>query len=113
MFTLDLSQAYWWPVKFKVPSQSGLDLVDMSFEAEFKRFTTKQVDEMFQRAGTERVPDTELARQVMVGWRQVVGAAGVIPFSAEALGQLLEVPGAGSAIMRAFFESISKGAEKN
>lgn len=113
MFTLDLSQTYWWPVKFKAPSQSGLALVDMSFEAEFKRFTTTAVDEMFQRAGTDRVADSELAREVIVGWRQVVGASGAIPFSAEALSLLLEVPGAGSAIMRAFFESISKGAEKN
>lgn len=113
MFTLDLSQSYWWPVKFKVPSENGLDLVDMSFEVMLKRFTTKQVDDMFQRAGAERVHDNELARQVVVGWRQVVGASGAIPFSAEALNLLLEVPGAGSAIMRAFFESISKGAEKN
>lgn len=113
MFTLDLSQSYWWPVKFKVPSHNGLDLVDMSFEVEFKRFTASQVTAMFQRAGTDHVADSELAREVVIGWRQVVGASGAIPFSTEALGRLLEVAGAGSAIMRAFFESISKGAEKN
>lgn len=113
MFSLDLSSAYWWPVKFKVPSENGLDLVDMSFDGQFKRMTTQQVEEMFRRAGVDRVADSELAREVMVGWREVVGRSGAISFSPEAFGQLLAVPGAGSAIMRSFFESISKGAEKN
>ena len=113
MFTLDLSPKYWWPVTFRVPAADTMQLADMSFEAEFRRMSTEQVDAMFRRAGEQGIPDSTLAREVIVGWRQVVGAGGAIPFTAEALTQLLAVPGAGSAIMKAFFESISKGAEKN
>ena len=113
MFTLDLSPKYWWPVTFRVPAADSMQMADMSFEAEFRRVSAEQMDGMFRRAAEERVSDSTIAREVLVGWRQVVGAGGAIPFTAEALTQLLAVPGAGSAVMSAFFESISKGAEKN
>jgi len=112
MFNLDLSSTYWWPVPFKVPGEDGA-LVDAAFDVQFTRKTASQVEEMMKRAADERRSDSDVAREIVVGWRNVVGAAGAVSFSPEALSRLLAVPGAGTVIVRAFLESVSKGAEKN
>lgn len=113
MFDLDLSDTYWWPVPFAVPSPDGMHTKDMSFEGQFRRFTQAQLDAMNERAVADRKSDSDLAREVLVGWRKVRNAAGEVPFEAAALNRLLAVPVAGSAIMKAFYESLREGVEKN
>lgn len=114
MFKLDLSSTYWWPVQFAVPEVDGLHLQDMSFEAQFRRHSQAQLDALRARIVEKNLSDTDIAREVVAGWRKVVGDdGGDIPFSAETLNRLLAVPAAGSAIMKAFYESISEGLEKN
>lgn len=112
MFSLDLSPTYWWPVPFKVPAEDGT-LVDATFAVQFRRLTSQQIEDKMAAAAKERRSDADLAREVVVGWRDVVNASGVIPFTPEALDRLLSVPGAGGVIMRSLLESVSKGAEKN
>lgn len=113
MFNLDLSSSYWWPVPFGVPAEDGLKVLEMSFEAQFRRMSTEEVDALLEDARVNKKPDSQVARSLLVGWRKVVGAGGAVPFTPEAFDRLLAVPGAGSSIMKAFFESLSKGAEKN
>jgi len=112
MFNLDLSGKYWCTVSFTVPGESG-QRQDMTFDVEFRRYVQAELDDMTQRATDRRLSDTDLAREVTVGWRNVVGTSGSVEFSRDAFNRLLGVPGAGSAVMKAFFESISKGLEKN
>ncbi len=113
MFNLDLSGSYWWPVAFAVPDADGLHLLDMSFDGQFKRFKQEELDKLNERAVTEHMSDSDLAREVLVGWRKVLSGTSERAFSAEALNQLLAVPVAGTAIMKAFYESLREGLEKN
>lgn len=113
MFNLDVSKTYWWPVTFRTPGADGGKLEDMSFTVEFRRYSTDEVEEMMKRAEKDRLSDAKLAREIVVNWRDVIGAGGVMAFSEPNFAKLLKVSGAGSAIMKAFFESLSKGAEKN
>ena len=97
---------------FKVPAEDGT-LADAAFDVQFRRLKAEEVDALMAKAHAERRSDADVAREIVVGWRNVVGASGVIAFTPEAFTKLLAVPGAGTVITRALFESVSKGAEKN
>lgn len=53
-------------------------------------------------------------RQLIHGWEDVVDGAGQpVPFSAEALGQLLDLPSVRAGIYRAYVAALREAAAKN
>lgn len=114
MFTLDLSDTFFWPVRFRVPRADGMGHDEQTFDAEFKRLTQEQINDMLKRAAEERLDDVRLAGEIVCGWKGVVDREKApIPYSEAAKARALSVPGLGSALMRAFFESHAKALEKN
>ena len=63
----------------------------------------------------ERVPDADLAQELVTGWRGVVDEAGeAVPFSKEALGRAMDIPFAHDAVRDALVaELFSRGLAKN
>lgn len=113
MFTLDLSDTFWWPVTFSVPSDNGKH-VKHSFEVEFKRLSTDQIEDLQQRARTERLRDDQVAAELVVGWRGVVDRDGnAIPYTGPHVKRALNVSGLGTAIVAAYFRAQTEAPAKN
>jgi len=113
MFKLALSPAYYWPVKLGLPVDGG-DIKEVTFEAQFRRLTLLEGKRLGEAVLAEKLPDDEVCRRIVLGWRQVSDDTDAeIAFTREAFERLLAVAGAASAIVRAYGESIQKAAEKN
>lgn len=111
-FTLELSDTYFTPVSLRVPVEAVQKT--FSFEVELRRLSTSQHDQLLKRAMDEQMTDAQVARALVVGWREVRGADGAeLPFSEAAFSRLLEVQGAGTAICDAYLGSVKQAAEKN
>lgn len=112
-FRLDLSPTYRWPVRLKVPGEDGT-MQDAHFNVDFVRLKQSEVAEIAKQAGDGNLTDSEFARRVVKGLPDIEdGAGNPIPFSMEALDKVCEIVGVQAAIVRAWFESISEGAQKN
>lgn len=113
MFTLQLSPTYFAEVTLRVPVDAG-KVTTFTFDAELRRLTQAEHDALMERARRDNLSDSEVARVLMVGWRKVRGAdSAELPFTPESLGQLLQVAGAGTAICRAYLDSVGQAAAKN
>lgn len=114
MFTLDLSDSFFWPCRFRIPRADGSGYDEQTFDAEFRRLSQEAMAAMLKRAADERLSDAQLAREILVGWKGVVDAQKApVPFSQVALDRALNVPGLGSAVMHSFFDAHAKAVEKN
>lgn len=114
MFTLDLSDTFFWPVRFRVPKADGTGHDEQTFDVEFKRIPQDAITAMLRRAADERLSDVQLAAEIMVGWKGVVDREKApIPYSEGARDRALSVPGLGSAVMTSFFDAHAKAVEKN
>ena len=115
MFKLMPSPAYWWPVTIGQPAEDKPgEIVATTFDVQFLRKTVSEQQAWMEQVRTEVRTDAEYVRPLVVGFRRVFGEADAeVPFSDEALKQLLDVPGVGTAIARAYFESNDKAAQKN
>lgn len=112
-FVLKQSDTYSWPVTFNVPVDGGRH-DSQTFDASFKRKPQKWIRDIVKRIDADDVIDTDVARQVLVGWSGVNDENGKeIPFSQKALDQLLEVPTLASAIVLAYFNSVAGVKVKN
>jgi len=119
-----LSGSYLWPVAVPVPVDGG-EIETLEFKGRFKRFTQQESEAILKRAlsanrslmtGSEpKDSDTDLgiAPEVMIGWEDMPGDAGTVPFTAEGLEQLLSYGGAARAIVEAWNESLSGKKAKN
>jgi len=119
-----LSGSYLWPVAVPVPVDGG-EIETLEFKGRFKRFTQQESEAILKRAlsanrslmtGSEpKDSDTDLgiAPEVMIGWEDMPGDAGTVPFTAEAFEQLLSYGGAARAIVEAWNESLSGKKAKN
>jgi hypothetical protein len=119
-----LSGSYLWPVTVPVPVDGG-EIETLEFKGRFKRFTQQESEAILKRAiraqstlmsGSEpKDSDTDLgiAPEVMIGWEDMPGDAGTVPFTAEGLEQLLSYGGAARAITQAWNESLSGKKAKN
>lgn len=96
------SATYFWPVTVQLPLD-GEKTDDQPFTAEFKRLTRSEVTEIEKASQT----DADMVRAVLVGWRDVTDDGQDVPFSPEALAQLLDIPQAPIAVIRAFYESLT------
>jgi hypothetical protein len=117
MFTLAKSPSYWWPVVVVVPGDDG-QVITSQFDGLFKRLSPSEHEAQVSkiRAATPEQPygDVQMARDLMEGWRGVVARdGGEIQFTDGTFGQLLDLPGAATAIVKAYNGSLRKAAEKN
>ena len=125
---LKLSSAtgsYLWPVTIKVPADGGL-FEEFTFDARFRRIPQDRTEELMllavknaQRLQMGQEPeangtDRAVAEEILAGWAGVLTDEGEeVPFSASALQSLLMFPGAASAIVLAWYDSINGKKAKN
>ncbi|MFO1217650.1 MAG: hypothetical protein U1E89_04615 [Burkholderiaceae bacterium] len=116
MFNLALSPAYWWPVKVRTPAggDAAGQLNEGEFEVEFNRLGEKAFAQFIREITEKKLSDVQIVPRVLRNFRKVQDESGAsLPYSNDNLGTLLDVPGAATAIVAAFFESRSPAAEKN
>lgn len=97
----------------------------LEFKGRFKRFTQKDSEAILKRAlsanrsimvGSDPElsgTDLGIAPEVMIGWEDMPGDNGTVPYTAEAMEELLTYGGAARAIVEAWNESLNAKKEKN
>lgn len=109
MFRISQSDSYFWPVTVNVPVSGGVFKKE-TFEVEFRRISQSRLKEILADDSFDRVA---FAREVVKGWKGVEDGGAELPFSDDALDQLLDVPLVAAAIFDAFAQSISGAKSKN
>lgn len=112
MFKLKQSATFFWPVEVNVMSDGGA-YEKQTFDAEFRRLSQGQLDELGKNVKASEMTDADFVRQVLTGWRGVADQGEDVPFSATALDQLLDLPGLSAAIVLAFGRAHSGIVRKN
>lgn len=113
MFTLELSDTYFREVTLHLTEQDGRTKA-LSFDAEFKRLSTDEHAALMKRAHDERLSDSQVAAEIMVGWRKVfTGQGAPRPFNAEALQAMLRINGAGTGICKSYLDSVAQVGRGN
>jgi hypothetical protein len=124
-FVLKQSTTYSWPVTFKLPADGG-KFEKQTFDAEFKRLPQARINEIQvevqarvkaserNESITDGINDQSIADEILVGWSGVVDGDGdEVPFSAANKQQLLDIPTVASAIIVAYFDSLTGVKAKN
>jgi len=124
-FVLKQSSSYTWPVSVKLPADGG-KFEKQTFDAQFKRLPQGrineiQVDVQTRIKASERnetlesgISDQSIADELLVGWSGVVDGDGdEILFSEELKEQLLDISTVASAIIVAYFDSLTGSKAKN
>ena len=124
-FVLKQSNSYTWPVSVKLPADGG-KFEKQTFDAQFKRLPQGrineiQVDVQTRIKASERnetlegsISDQSIADELLVGWSGVVDGDGdEILFSEELKEQLLDISTVASAIIVAYFDSLTGSKAKN
>lgn len=113
MFVIGKSDSYSWPVTVEFPVDNG-KMETQSFTARLKRLPQTKLEEIELAMVNEKMSDREVAKEVLVGWEDVVDAnSKEIPFSDTAKDQLLDHALVAGAIVRALHESLRGGKRKN
>jgi hypothetical protein len=108
VFKIKQSDSYVWPVTVEIPISGGT-FQKSTFQAEFKRIAQSRFREML----ASETADRDVCREVLIGWKEVIGEDGKDePFSESARDNLLEVPLVAGAITQAFIESFTGGAKR-
>jgi hypothetical protein len=94
-----------------------------TFDGEFRRLPQSRINQIVKLArktdagyldDDEILDDQEAATELLVGWSGVVDDDNEeIPFSADKLKQLLEIPTIAGQIVRVWFDSIEVAKKKN
>lgn len=112
-FTLKRDDRFKWPVSFDVPVDGG-KFKRETFDGIFIRVSQSRLRELTDLVSSGEVTDIDVAREVLVGWSGIKDDNGEdVPFSDEALEQLLDVPMLASAIVVKYFESLQGVKAKN
>lgn len=102
MFVMDLSPAYFAPVRITLLDADGA-LQEHVFDMQFVRFTQSQIDAF---VNAKDISAEDACKQVVRNWRHVVDAQGLaVPFSADNLDRLLKIPAIAAAVLQAFVRS--------
>jgi hypothetical protein len=118
-FVLKQSRTYWWPIELIIPADGGRK-EKFALEVEFRRVGQTRLNKIMAiardvergRAEPDEVEDQILAKEILVGWKEVVDDDGEdIPFTDAALTELLEIETVAGQILKHFFDSI-KSEEK-
>jgi len=115
-FVLAMPTAFWWTVRIPVPAEN--DYQHCRLDVLFEPLSQRALDRMRGvglEEGEQAPSDEAIARKVIKNWRGMKGPDGSdLPFNEEALGNLLLVPLARTAIVATYFTVMAGvGARKN
>lgn len=124
-FVLKQSSSYVWPVTVKLPISGG-KFEKQTFDAEFKRLPQARINKIqievqarikaSQRneATDESISDQSIAEELLIGWSGVLDEDGdEVPYTESMKQQLLDIPTMASAIIVAYFDSLTGVKTKN
>ena len=121
-FVLKQSATYTWPITLIIPMDGGRR-DKHTFDGEFRRLPQSRINEIIKltRAAErgrlnddEELLDQDAAKEILAGWSGVVDDdAKEIPYSENALAQLLDIPTVACQIVRAWFDSLDVAKRKN
>lgn len=124
-FVLKQSTSYSWPVSFKLPIDGG-KFEKQTFDAEFKRLPQSRINEIQievqarikaterNESITDAISDQSIAEELLVGWSGVVDDDGdEVPFSEVNKQLLLAIATVASAVILAYFDSLTGVKTKN
>lgn len=109
MFTL--SDVFDWPVTVRAPKDGGFD--EQTFTVQFRAITSGRAKQLAKDLAPAAPRDQErklgdLLPEVVIGWRDVVDEGGApVPFDADTLARILDLPYVRVAIMSAYVRAIS------
>lgn len=112
MFKLNQSTTYTWPVVVLVPTNGGQQ-DKQTFDGEFRRLSQTRLQELQTQITDGTIKDADFVREVLIGWKGITNDGGDVPFSEDALAQLLDVPGVAAAVVMSFVESLTGLKRKN
>jgi hypothetical protein len=121
-FVLKQSATYTWPITLIIPMDGGRR-DKHTFDGEFRRLPQSRINEVIRLARAaergrlnddEEFLDQDAAKEILAGWSGVVDDdAKEIPYSENALAQLLDIPTVAGQIVRAWFDSLDVAKRKN
>tara|TARA_R100001129_G_scaffold173048_1_gene144170 strand:+ start:2995 stop:3360 length:366 start_codon:yes stop_codon:yes gene_type:complete len=110
-FTLTRAHLYWWPVKVAIPhpdKDKAGEQLEMTFKMQFEALPREDAERIAE--DMKRDPETAAnadIRRVARDWDEVVDAEGkAIPFSTEALDELMQISWYRMAVYRAWGASL-------
>jgi hypothetical protein len=110
---LDATATYWWPVDILAPKPDG-SIGSHPIKVLYARLDEDAHDKLQDEIREANLSDRVVAQRVMRGFEGVAGEDGVtLPWSDENRDALLSVPGVGTAIVAAFYQSRSQAALGN
>lgn len=114
MFKIGKKDEFWYPVRVESPDENGKPRTE-TFDAQFRRYTREQFADVMERAGSGSMDDLALARDVLIGWRNVQDDdGGALAYSDDNREILLNVWPVLPAVVSAWIEAHSpKGRAKN
>ena len=124
-FVLKQSSSYVWPVTVKLPISGG-KFEKQTFDAEFKRLPQARINKIQievqariksserNETADDSISDQTIADEILIGWAGVLDEDGdEVPFSESMKQQLLDIPTMASAIIVAYFDSLTGTKTKN
>lgn len=111
-FSVALSETYSATVSVQLPGDKAV----RKFDLEYFRKSQDEIESLIARAKSRELNDKQFAREIVSGWkdRQVLDEEGnAVEFSAQALEDLMSIYPVPSAIVEAFYTSISGARVKN
>lgn len=114
MFKLGQSDSFSYPVEVEVVGDGGKRST-YTFDAQFRRLPSDELNEISRRAREGDVNDAGLVREVLVGWKGILDEDGSeLPFSEASRERVCRVWPVTPSIVAAFLEANSpKGKQKN
>ena len=111
-FVLTTQHLYWWPVKVSIPhpdpAKAG-EYLEMEFKMQFESISREEADRISNLIKADPAQEYADIKRVARNWDEnVVDANGqAVPFSPEALDQLLQISWYRFAVYRAWGASLS------
>ncbi|MDE8350316.1 MAG: hypothetical protein POG74_12710 [Acidocella sp.] len=112
MFKITKTDSYVWPVSLQMPANGG-KFTTHTFDVKFKRLSKADVDVLRGQLFQDDADAAAVVRGLVVGWSGIEDDAGEIPFSENALDNVLDIQGVAPAIIVAFFNSVTGAPRKN
>jgi hypothetical protein len=112
VFKIVKADTYKWPVTVRLPVDGG-KFETSTFDVTFKRLSAQEVADLRTSLFRDDADANAAAQGLVVGWSGVENNDGAMPFSHEALTEVLQISGVAPAIVAAFFESVIGAPRKN
>ncbi|MDX2074704.1 MAG: hypothetical protein SFX19_10150 [Alphaproteobacteria bacterium] len=113
MFVLGPKDSYTWPVTVEVATDGG-KIEKQEFNARIKRLGQARIEELEAKIKDGEIKDKDLAAEILLGWDGVFDAnSKEVPFNDSTKEALLDQALVASAVVTAFFESLTGGKRKN